>query len=61
MREYYILTLDPRFSEVFNWICANHLISNMHLNRTRFWVPDDSPIAVEFALRFLDSCPLVNE
>ena len=52
MRQYYILTLDPRASEVFNFIRDHNLTLEVHLNRTRFWIPEDSSILTEFLLRF---------
>jgi hypothetical protein len=61
MRQHYILTLDPRALEVFRFIDHYELKREVHLNRTRFWIPDDSPALVEFALRFLDTCPEVTE
>ena len=60
-RQHYILTLDPRAPEVFAFIDHYKLDREVHLNRTRFWIPEDSPALVEFALRFLDSCPPVTE
>ena len=60
MRQYYILTLDPRASEVFNFIRDHALKVDVHLNRTRFWVPEGS-VLTEFVLRFSDCCPYVDE
>lgn len=60
MRQYYILTLDPRAAEVFNFIRDHKLTVDVHLNRTRFWVPDGS-VLTEFLLRFSDCCPYVDE
>jgi hypothetical protein len=59
MRQYYILTLDPRASEVFNFIRDHKLTIEVHLNRTRFWVPEGS-VLTEFLLRFGDCCPYVD-
>lgn len=61
MRQHYILTTNPRCAEVFAFIQQHDLKFELHLNRTRFWIPDDSAITTEFALRFLDSCPEVLE
>jgi hypothetical protein len=61
MRQHYILTLDPRCREVFAFIQQHNLTRDVHLNRTRFWIPDSGPITTEFALRFLDCCPEVLE
>jgi hypothetical protein len=60
MRQYYILTLDPRASEVFCFIRDHALALEVHLNRTRFWVPEGS-VLTEFLLRFADCCPYVDE
>lgn len=59
MKQYCIFTQDPNIKEVFNWICANNLKSEVHLNRTRFWVPN-GPIMTEFLLRYGYSCPEVE-
>ena len=59
MRQYYILTLDPRRCEVFEFIEYHKLTVDVHLNRTRFWVPEGS-ILTEFLLRFSDCCPYVD-
>ena len=61
MRQYYILTLDPRASEVFNFIRDHNLTLEVHLNRTRFWIAEDSSVLTEFLLRFADCCPFVDE
>ena len=60
MRQYYILTLDPRAHEVFEFIRHHKLTCEVHLNRTRFWLAEDSSVLTEFLLRFADSCPLVD-
>ena len=61
MRQYYILTLDPRAGEVINFIIYHKLELEIHLNRTRFWIPEESSILTEFLLRFSDCCPRVDE
>jgi hypothetical protein len=61
MRQYYILTLDPRAGEVFNFIRAHALKIDVHLNRTRFWIDEDSSVLTEFLVRFADCCPYVDE
>ena len=60
MRQYYILTLDPRIREVFEFIDYYKLDIEVHLNRTRFWVPEGS-VLTEFVLRFSDCCHHVDE
>lgn len=59
MHQHYILTLDPNMGTVFRWIEANGLDFELHLNRTRFWVPN-GPLYTEFALRFAHCCPRVD-
>jgi hypothetical protein len=59
-RQYYILTLDPRAGEVFCFIRDHKLAVEVHLNRTRFWVPEGS-VLTEFLLRFSLCCPYVDE
>jgi hypothetical protein len=61
MRQYYILTLDPRAGEVFRFIMDHKLRVEVHLNRTRFWIPEESSVLTEFILRFSDCCPRVDD
>jgi hypothetical protein len=61
MRQYYILTLDPRAGSVFDFIREHKLQVDVHLNRSRFWVPEDSSVLTEFLLRFSDCCPRVDD
>jgi hypothetical protein len=59
-RHYYVLNLDPRAGEVFGFIRDHKLTCEVHLNRTRFWVPEGS-VLTEFVLRFSLCCPYVDE
>jgi hypothetical protein len=59
MRHYYILNLDPRALEVFDFIKHHTLRVEVHLNRTRFWVPEGS-VLTEFLLRFSACCTHVD-
>lgn len=59
-RHYYVLTLDPNLGRVFRWIEANNIRYELHLNRTRFWVPEGA-LLTEFLLKFSDCCPYVDE
>ena len=61
MRQYYILTLDPRAGQVFDFIRHHKLTVDVHLNRSRFWIEEDSSVLTEFLLRFSDCCPYVDE
>jgi len=58
MRQHYILTMHPHSKEVFEWIFHNDIQFEVHLNRTRFWVPED--LYTEFYLWYADSCPPVD-
>jgi hypothetical protein len=60
MRHYYVLNQDPRAGEVFNFIREHQLAVEVHLNRTRMWIPEDSSVLTEFLLRFSDCCPYVD-
>jgi hypothetical protein len=57
MREHYILNMHPDSKEVFEWIFRNNIHFEVHLNRTRFSVPED--LYTEFYLWYMDSCPRV--
>ena len=59
-RHYYVLNQDPRAQEVFEFIVQHQLGVEVHLNRTRFWVPEGS-VLTEFVLRFYSCCPLVDD
>ena len=58
--EHYILTLHPNAREVFTWIFDNNLEFEVHLNRTRFWVPTDSSLNTYFQLWLREYCGLVD-
>jgi len=47
-------------SQVFDFIRTHDLQHQIHLNRTRFYVPTVSNIYTEFVLRYADHCPLVD-
>ena len=59
-REYYILTMHPSAKEVLTWIFDNNLKHEVHLNRTRFWVPLDSSLNTYFQLWLSESCGSVD-
>lgn len=61
MRQYYVLTLDPNLGEVFRFIESNKLEYEVHLNRTRFWIPEDSRVLTEFLLCYAHCCPYVED
>ena len=58
--EFFVLTRDTEFINVGRWIAHNRLQHEVHLNRTRFWVPE-GPLLTEFLLRWRDRCPPVSE
>lgn len=60
MREYAILNRHPDLELVFEFIRQHGLPVEIHLNRTRFSVPDGS-VLTEFLLRFSTQCFLVEE
>lgn len=57
--EYYVLNLDPNLLTVFEFIDTHGLKREVHLNRTRFWVPT-GPILTEFLLCHGDHCARVD-
>ena len=59
MRHYYILNRDPRATEVFDFIRDHKLAVEVHINRTRFWVPVGT-VLTEFLLRFGECAHLVD-
>ena len=59
MNQYYILNRDLRSPQVFEFIAQHKLLFEVHLNRTRFLVPEGS-VFTEFALRFSQCCPAVD-
>ena len=59
MPQYYILNQDPTAQAVFSFIREHSLTVEVHLNRTRFWVPEGL-VLTEFLLRFADTCPNVD-
>lgn len=60
MRQYYVLNLDPRAEQVFEFIKTHSLRVEVHLNRTRFWVPLGI-LHTQFVMQFSESCPIVDE
>ena len=45
---------------MFQYIEAHQFQYEVHLNRTRFWVPAGRELT-EFLLRFADVCPCVDD
>ena len=59
MHQYYVLTRDLHYIQVGKWIAHNKIPHEVHLNRTRFWIPE-GPLLTEFLLRWADVCPRVD-
>lgn len=51
MKHYYVLTQDPLYRHVLAFIKTHGLRCDLHLNRTRFWVPNGA-VKTELLLRF---------
>lgn len=49
--QFAVLTQDPLFARTLAFIRQHHLHNEVHLNRTRFWIPP-GPVLTEFLLRF---------
>ena len=60
MKQYYILTLDPNFIQVVNWIKENKIDFEAHLNRTRFWINEGEEMAM-FLLTWGNVCTPVYD
>ena len=58
--EHYVLNMHPNAKEVLTWVFANNLACEVHLNRTRFWVPRDSSLNTYFHLWLAESCGTVD-
>ena len=59
MHEYMILNSSLQAKDVFAYIRLHKFNVEVHLNRTRFWVPDGVEFT-EFILRFGDVCSAVD-
>jgi len=60
MRHYYVLNSNPCLEDIFEFIKHHNLTLEVHLNRTRFWVPNGT-VLTEFLLRFSEQCTQVDE
>jgi hypothetical protein len=60
MKQYCVYTRDPQFRNVIKWLTANQVLAEVHINRTRFWVPEGI-LMTEFLLKWYDVCPSVAE
>jgi len=53
-RCYAVLTDSPDYPRVMRWVEGQELAIEVHLNRTRFWIPEGLSLT-EFLLRYSDS------
>jgi hypothetical protein len=51
MKQFAVLSSDPNLMQVFEFIQHYDLAHEVHLNRTRFWVPE-GPVLTQCLLRF---------
>jgi hypothetical protein len=51
--------MNPMSKPVLTWIFHNRIQFEVHLNRTRFWVPED--LYTEFYLWYSESCSPVDD
>jgi hypothetical protein len=51
MKQFAVFSRDPNLKTVFEFIQQHELKHEVHLNRTRFWVPEGA-VLTEFYLRF---------
>ena len=54
MLQFALVNSDPKLRDLLEFIQQHALAHELHLNRTRVWIPE-GPILTEFLLRF-DSC-----
>jgi hypothetical protein len=54
MKQYCVFTGSPDFADILAWLHANTIRYQVHLNRTRFWVPEGR-LHTEFVLRWYQS------
>ena len=51
MLQFALANQDPKLRDLFEFIQQHDLKHELHLNRTRFWIPE-GPVLTEFYLRF---------
>lgn len=49
--QFSVLTRDPHFAATLDFIRQHQLAHELHINRTRFWIPPGT-VLTEFYLRF---------
>lgn len=60
MQQYYILTSNPNFASVLDWLSLHDITAEIHINRTRFYIPTDNKLHTEFCLRWSHCCSPVD-
>jgi hypothetical protein len=58
--QFAVYTRSDEFVEVINWLRRNNIRAEVHLNRTRFWIPY-GPELLEFLLTWGSVCPRVDD
>jgi hypothetical protein len=58
MNQYCVYTVDEKFGDVCKYITKNKLACEIHINRTRFWVPES--MHVEFLKEWGGVCSYVH-
>ena len=58
--EYYVLTGNPKFTQVLSWLGKHDIACNVHLNRTRFLLDTDSRHYTEFMLLYSECVGVVD-
>ena len=51
VKQFAVFSSDPNLESALEFIRTHNLRHEIHLNRTRFWVPE-GPVLTEFYLRF---------
>jgi hypothetical protein len=59
IRQYAVYTQSPQFRDCLIWVEQHELQYELHLNRTRFWIPE-GPLLTEFLLRWALHCELID-
>lgn len=58
--QFAVYTRSDEFVEIIDWLRQNNIRTEVHLNRTRFWIPY-SPELLEFLLTWASVCPRVDD
>jgi hypothetical protein len=59
MKQFAVYTRDEQFLEVVKYLKLNNIKYEAHLNRTRFWIPNDE--LMMFRLTWGNTCTEVHE